>query len=436
MSTKLDRIAELAREDAERQFFSVAHLLTPEALEAAFRSLRKAASAGVDGVTYEMYEANAARNIRQLHQRLREGKYQAQPLRRIYIPKEDGKQRPISIPALEDKIVQKAAVEILNAIYEQDFLACSFGFRRGRSPHQALDELRAVICTRPMEWILEIDIKAYFDSIVREQLIEMIGKRISDGRLLRLIRKWIQVGYIDDGRLFVSETGTGQGQTISPLLANVYLHHVLDEWFEHVVKPRLRGEAHQIRFADDAVLCFQYQEDATKVMDVLPKRFAKYGLTLHPEKTRLLAFGRYATGKATRQGRKTATFDFLGFTHVCARSRKGMFTVHVRTMRKRLRRSLNEIAQWCQAHRHEPVDQQQQTLNAKLRGHNQYYGRPTNYRGILKFYRGVCHIWRRWLSRRTRGRPMTWENYCAILRRHPLLPPRIMHPWVNPVSPA
>ena len=431
MSTKLDRIAELAREDPKRQFFSIAHLITPEALEAAFRSLRKAASAGVDGVTYEEYEANAGRNIRQLHKRLTDGTYQAQPLRRIYIPKEDGKQRPISIPALEDKIVQKAVVEILNAIYEQDFLDCSYGFRPGRSPHQALDELRADICTRPTEWILEIDIKAYFDSIVREQLMEMVGKRISDGSVLRLIRKWIQVGFIDDGRLLVSETGTGQGQTISPLLANVYLHHVLDEWFEQVVKPRLRGEAHEIRFADDAVICFQYREDAEKVMDVLPKRFAKYGLTLHPEKTRLLEFGRCATGKAKRQGRKPDTFAFLGLTHICAQSRKGTFTVHVRTMSKRLRRGLNEIAQWCQAHRHEPVDQQQKTLNAKLRGHNQYYGRPTNYRGILKFYRGVQHIWHRWLSRRTRGGPITWEKYNAILRRHPLLSPRITHAWVK-----
>ena len=357
MSPKLDRIAELAREEPKRQFFSIAHLITPEALEAAFRSLRKAASAGVDGVTYEEYEANAGRNIRQLHQRLKDGRYQAQPLRRIYIPKEDGKQRPISIPALEDKIVQKASAEILNAIYEQDFLDCSYGFRPGRSPHQALDELRTEITTRPTEWILEIDIKAYFDSIVREQLMEMIGKRIGDGSVLRLIRKWIQVGYVDDGRLLVSETGTGQGQTISPLLANVYLHHVLDDWFERVVKPRLRGEAHEIRFADDAVICFQYREDAEKVMDVLPKRFAKYGLTLHPEKTRLLEFGRCAMGKAKRQGRKPATFDFLGFTHICLPSRKGRFTVHVRTMRKRLRRALNEVAQWCQTHRHEPVDQ-------------------------------------------------------------------------------
>ncbi len=385
----------------------------------------------MDGVTYEEYETNAGRNIRQLHRRLKDGRYQAQPLRRVYIPKEEGKQRPISIPALEDKIVQKAVVEILNAIYEQDFLECSYGFRPGRSPHQALDELRADICTRPTEWILEIDIKAYFDSIVREQLMEMIGKRISDGSILRLIRKWIQVGYIDDGRLLVSATGTGQGQTISPLLANVYLHYVLDEWFEQVVRPRLRGEAHEIRFADDAVLCFRYREDAEKVMDVLPKRFAKYGLTLHPEKTRLLEFGRCAMRKAKWQRRKPATFDFLGFTHICAHSRKGAFTVHVKTMRKRLHRALNEVAQWCQAHRHEPVDQQQKTLNAKLRGHNQYYGRPTNYRGIRKFYRGVHHIWRRWLSRRTRGRPLSWEKYNAILQRHPLLSPRIMHTWVK-----
>jgi len=275
-----------------------------------------------------------------------------------------------------------------------------------------------------------------FDSIVREQLMEMIEKRISDASILRLIRKWIKVGFIDDGKLLVSETGTGQGQTISPLLANLYLHQVLDEWFEHEVKPRLRGEAHEIRFADDAVLCFQYREDAEKVMDVLPKRFAKFGLTLHPEKTRLLEFGRCAFGKVQRQGRKPGTFDFLGLTHVIARSRKGKFTVHVRTMRRRLRRSLNEIAEWCQEHRHDPVDQQQKTLNAKLRGHYQYYGRPTNYRGVLKFYRGVQNIWRRWLSRRSRGQPMSWQKYCAILARHPLLLPRITHPQAKAVSHA
>ena len=430
MSTELDRITELAKEDPKRQFYSIAHMITFGALYAAFRGLRKKASAGVDGVTYEEYERDVAGNLQTLHERLKNGKYQAQPLRRVYIPKENGKQRPISIPALEDKIVQKATVEILNAIYEQDFLNCSYGFRPGRGQHQALDEVRRVICTRPTEWILEIDITAYFDSIVRTQLMEMIEKRVRDGSVLRLIRKWIQVGVIEQGQLLVSDKGTGQGQTISPLLANIYLHYVLDEWFEDVVKPRLRGEAHEIRFADDALLCFHYREDAEKVKNVLSKRFAKYGLTLHPEKTRLLEFGRYAEERAKRQGKKKpGTFDFLGLTHICARSRRGKFTVHVRTMRKRLRRSLTAVAEWCQAHRHAPVDQQQKTLNAKLRGHYQYYGRPTNSQSLLKFYGGVVRIWRKWLNRRTRGNRMTWERYIELLRHHPLLPPRIRHVW-------
>ena len=251
MSTELDRITELAKEDPKRQFYSIAHMVTIGALYAAFRGLRKEASAGVDGVTYEEYERDVAGNLQTLHERLRNGKYRAQPLRRVYIPKENGKQRPISIPALEDKIVQKAVVELLNAIYEQDFLECSYGFRPGRGQHQALEEVGRIICTRPTGWILEIDIRSYFDSIVRSALVEMIEKRVTDGSVLRLIRKWIKVGVIEEGRLLMSETGTGQGQPISPLLANIYLHCVLDEWFEKVVKPRLRGKAHEIRFADD-----------------------------------------------------------------------------------------------------------------------------------------------------------------------------------------
>jgi group II intron reverse transcriptase/maturase len=251
MFTDIDRIAELAREDPKRQFFSIAHLITVEKMFEAFRGLRKDASAGIDGVTYEKYETNAEENIRQLHRRLVEGKYRVQPLRRVYIPKEDGKQRPISIPALEDKLVQKVAVELLNAIYEQDFLECSYGFRPKRGQHQALDEVGRVICTRPIEWVLEIDIRSYFDSIVRSALVGMIEKRVIDGSVLRLIGKWIKVGVIEDGRLLVSETGTGQGQPISPLLANIFLHYVLDEWFENEVKPRLRGEAYEIRYADD-----------------------------------------------------------------------------------------------------------------------------------------------------------------------------------------
>src|SRR5246500_1268932 len=287
MSTQIDRISELAKEDAKRQFYSIGHMITPESLYAAFRGLRKKASAGVDGVTYEEYERDVARNIQTLHERLKNGKYQCQPLRRVYIPKENGRQRPISIPALEDKIVQKAVVESLNAIYEQDFLDCSYGFRPGRGAQQALDEVGRAICRESISCVLELDITSYFDSIVREQLMEMIERRIGDASILRLIRKWINIGVIDDGRLLVSETGTGQGQIISPLLANVCLHFVLDEWIECDVKPRLHGKVFEIRYADDAVLCFQYREDAEKVLRVLPKRFARFGLALHPEKTRL-----------------------------------------------------------------------------------------------------------------------------------------------------
>jgi RNA-directed DNA polymerase len=251
MSPKLSRLAEMARQEPEQQFFSIAHLLTEDALYAAFRGLRKDASAGVDGVTYGDYAEGAREKIQKLHERLKSKRYRALPLRRVYIPKETGKERPISIPALEDKIVQKATVTLLNAIYEQDFLECSYGFRPGRSQHDALDAVGRVICRGRVSYVLEADISGYFDAIVRSQLMEMVEKRVSDGSILRLISKWINVGVIDDGRLLLSETGTGQGQVISPLLANIYLHHVLDTWFEQEVKPRLRGEAYEVRYADD-----------------------------------------------------------------------------------------------------------------------------------------------------------------------------------------
>jgi group II intron reverse transcriptase/maturase len=400
----------------------------------AFKSLRKDASAGADGVTYREYEQQAMESIHKLHERLRAGTYRAQPLRRIYIEKEDGRQRPISIPSLEDKIVQRATATLLNAIYEQDFLDCSYGFRPGRGAQDALDEVDRVICQRPTAYVLELDITSYFDSIVREQLMELIEKRVSDTSILRLLRKWINVGVIDEGRLLVSETGTGQGQIISPLLANVYLHHVLDQWFETEVTPRLKGQAFLIRYADDGLLCFQRQEDAEKVLAVLPKRFAKYGLTLHPEKTRLVKFGRSALEQAEREGTKPATFDFLGFTHQGARSRKGKFALHVKTMKKRLRRSLKAVADWCRQHRHADLAEQQRTLDAKLRGHYQYYGRSSNFRSLRQFYKGVCGIWKRTLNRRTRGRPLTWDIFNHILRRYPLAVPRITRPWARAVS--
>jgi RNA-directed DNA polymerase len=431
---ELSRITELAKEDPGRKFFSIAHFLTPEALYEAFLSLRRDASAGVDRVTYRDYEEQAQQKVQELHGRLKSKTYRALPLRRIYIPKEDGKKRPISIPALEDKIVQKAVVELLTAIYEQDFLNCSYGFRPGRGAQDALDEVGRAICRESTSCVLELDITSYFDSIVREQLMEMIERRISDASILRLIRKWINIGVIDDGRLLVSETGTGQGQIVSPLLANVYLHFVLDQWIERDVKPRLRGKVSVIRYADDAVLCFQHREDAEKVLQVLPKRFARYGLTLHPEKTCLVEFGRQALTRAIRAGTRTATFDFLGFTHKCARSRRGKFTVQVKTMKKRLRRSLKAVGEWCQVHRHDLVNKQQETLNAKLRGHYQYYGRPTNYRSLWQFYRAVRRTWKKWLGRRTRGRSLTWAKYAQLLQRHPLLRPRIVRPWAGAAS--
>lgn len=435
MSTELDRIADLARGKKEMQFTSIAHLLTVGALERAWSSLRKDASAGVDGVTYEEYGGHLSENLQQLYDRVKSGQYRAQPLRRVYIPKEAGTWRPISIPALEDKIVQRAVLDLLNAIYEQDFLGCSYGFRPGRSAQQALDEIGRVICQRPMQYVLEADISAYFDTIVRSQLMEWIEKRVRDGSILRLIGKWINVGVLEDGRLLITQTGVGQGQVISPLLANIYLHYVLDEWFEDVVKPRLRGQAYEIRYADDFILCFQYREDAEKVLAVLRKRFEKYGLTLHPEKTRLIEFGREALSKwEAATGPKPGTFDFLGFTHICRRSRRGNFTIHVRTMRKRLRRSLKRASAWCQRHRHDPLAEQRRVLNAILRGHYQYYGRPTNFHSLWKFYRGVRQAWRKWLNRRTRGRSLPWRVYGELLNAYPLQRPYIAQPWAGAVS--
>jgi RNA-directed DNA polymerase len=430
MSLKLDRIAELAREDPGRRFHSIAHFLTPKALYEACFSLRKDASAGVDGLTHAEYAQDAHENIRKLHERLKSKTYRAQPLRRIYIPKEDGSRRAISIPALEDKIVQKATADLLSAIYEQDFYGCSYGFRPGRGAQEALDEVGRVICTQATDFVLEIDIASYFDSIVRELLMAIIEKRISDASILRLIRKWISVGVIDEGRLLVSDTGTGQGQIISPLLANVYLHAVLDEWFEKEVKPRLKGKAFEVRYADDAALFFEHREDAEKVLEALPKRFAKFGLTLHPQKTRLIEFGRQAYWKARRAGAKPATFDLLGFTHLATLSRRGKFTVYVKTMNRRLRRSLNAISEWCQTHRHDDVELQWKSLNAKLRGHYGYYGRSTNFRSLVQFYRGVRRLWRKWLNRRTRGKTLTWDEFQELLDRFPLLNPRITRPRV------
>ncbi len=437
-TTPLGRLTELAKKDPARRFYSIAHFLTPRALYEAFKGLRRDASAGVDGVTFRDYQRELGRNLEHLWERLRSGQYRALPLRRVYIPKGDGKsERPISIPALEDKIVQAATVRLLNAIYEVDFLDCSYGSRPGRNAHQALDEIDRVLYRESITHVLELDIKSYFDTIVRKLLVEMIERRVSDGSILRLIGKWVNTGVIEDGRLLATEEGVGQGQVISPFLANVYLHHVLDKWFEEEVKPRLKGQAFLIRYVDDAVMCFQTAEDAQKVLKVLEKRFSNYGLTLHPEKTRLVAVGRAALRKADRNDIAPGTFDFLGFSHITERSQRGpSYRPGVRTVKKRLRRGLAKVHQWCKAHRHDPVGRQQEALNAMLRGHYQYYGRASNFSGLSKFYRAVRRIWRQWLSRRRRGTPMSWDNYECLLKRYPLLLPRITHSWAGSRSPA
>ncbi len=429
VSTQLSRIAEQARRDERWRFLSIAYLITPQRLIHAFEKLRKDAASGIDGVTYEEYARDLHRNVEGLHERMKAGRYRAQPLRRIYISKENGESRPISIPCLEDKVAQKAAVEILEAIYEQDFLDCSYGFRPGRSQHDALNEMGRIIFHKRISVILEADIRGYFDTIVREQLIELIERRIADGSMLRLIRKWIKVGVIEDGRLLANKTGVGQGQNISPLLANIYLHYVLDKWFDEVVKPCMQGNAEMVRYCDDFVLCFEYRSDAERVMDALHKRFEKFGLTLHPDKTRLIEVGPRALIESQRKGKKLVTFDFLGFTHHCTWSRKGRFTIHISTMKKRLRRSINAISAWCKKHRHDPVDEQCKTLNRKLLGHYQYYGRPTNFRSLRKFYRVVRRIWKKWLNSRTRGKTLNWDKFAQLLKRHPLAKPRITHAW-------
>lgn len=424
--TQLHRISEKARQDPTLRFTSLAHLLTVEMLGEAYGRLRKDASPGVDGLTAQAYEQELQGNLEALHRRLREGRYRAQPVRRVYIEQE-GKRRPLGIPALEDKIVQKAVTLMLEAVYEQDFLPCSYGYRPGRGAQDALDAVFRTIVWGKVSYVLEVDIKGYFQNIVHEHLMTFLQQRIRDGSLLRLIGKWLHAGVLEDGRLLPVTQGTVQGAVISPVLANVYLHYVLDEWMQTVVKPRLRGEMYLLRYADDFIVCFQYREDAERVASVLRKRFAKYGLELSEEKTRLIAFGRFAEVPSRGQGqRKPATFDFLGFTHISARGRNGKFTVHVRTVRKRLRRAMRHVAEWCRGHRHLSVLAQYQVLARMLRGHYAFYGRRTNWQSLSQFFEFVKKIWYKWLRRRAQHGRLTWSAYAAFLRRYPLPKPHVM----------
>jgi group II intron reverse transcriptase/maturase len=423
--TKLNRISEMAKKDSRLVFRTLVHLVNEESLTDAFHELHKDAAAGIDKVTAKEYGAQLHDNIANLHQRLRERRYRAQPLRRVYIDKADGRKRPLAIPVVEDKIVQKAVANILNRIYEQDFLPCSFGYRPNRNAHQAVQALQRAVIFKKVNYVLEADIASYFDCIVIRHLWEMLQKRIADKDMLRLIGKWLHVGVIDDDRLFKTENGIYQGSVISPLLANIYLHEVLDYWFEHVVKPHMQGEAILVRYADDFVICLQHRSDAEQIQNVLPRRFERYGLTLNLKKTRLMSFGRFELENSARQGRKPNTFDFLGFTFYCSTTRTGAFTVKSKTMSKRLRRALTEVGRWCRKNRHRRLREQWLHLVAVLKGHYNYYGIRANYRSLLQFLKGVLLLWRKWLGRRSQRSAIPWCKFVLILKRFPLPRPSI-----------
>jgi RNA-directed DNA polymerase len=424
MSPGLLKVAERAKRDPDARFDSLAHLVDEAALGRAFRRIRKDAAVGVDGTTKEQYEQQLGGNLRGLHERLRAQRYRHQPIRRVHIPKAAGKTRPIGISSLEDKVVQGAVREVLEAIYEQDFLECSYGFRPNRGAHDALRAVNQMASREGIAVILEADIQTFFDSIDRKKLLELLQIRVADPPLLRLLGKCLHVGVLDGEEFSTPEEGTAQGSIISPMLGNVYLHYVLDLWFERDIKPRLKGQARLIRYADDFVIGFARQDDAVRVQEVLRKRMAKYGLTLHPEKTRLIPFMRPHLGRDSGSG--PGTFDFLGFTMYWCRTRRGGWRLGMKTRKARIQRALVTLGDWCRRHRHRPLKDQHAALSRRLRGHFQYFGVNGNARSLQKVRYRTERVWLKWLRRRSqRGGRLTWERFRAYLKTHPLPPPRI-----------
>jgi RNA-directed DNA polymerase len=423
--TKQQRIAKLAGLMPEAGFTSLAYYIDLEWMYEAYKRVRKDGAAGVDEVTAEEYEKGLDRNLRSLLERFKSGRYYAPPVKRVYIPKGDGRKRPIGIPALEDKILQRAVVMVLEPLFETDFLEVSYGFRPGRSVHDALEALWKEVMEMGGCWVLEVDIKSYFDTVEHSFLREFVKKRVRDGVILRTIGKWLKAGVMEDGAIHYPSKGTPQGGVISPLLSNIYLHEVLDVWFEQEVRPRLGGKAALIRFADDYVILCTSERDARRIGAVLAKRFGKYGLSIHEEKTRLLNFYRPLGG-----GRKSETFVFLGFTHYWGLSRKGNWVVKRKTAKKKLKAAIRRVYQWCKHHRHDPVKEQWSALGKKLVGHYQFYGITCNWRSLNSFYVAVKRSWRKWLDRRSRGKDMPWERFLRLLVRYPLPRPRITHRYV------
>jgi group II intron reverse transcriptase/maturase len=436
VSTRLQRIALLAKQAPDTALTTLAHHIDMDWLLEAYRRTRKDGATGVDGQDAQQYAEHLEENLRALLERAKAGTYRAPPVRRVHIPKGDGiKTRPIGIPTFEDKVLQRAVAMVLEAIYEQDFLDCSYAFRPERSAHQALGTLRDQVMKIGGGWILEVDIQSFFDALDHGHLQAMLRQRVRDGVLLRLIGKWLNAGVMEAGYVKYPDSGSPQGGVISPLLSNVYLHEVLDVWFERQVKPRLKGRAMLVRYADDALLVFSEEADARRVMEVLPKRFGRYGLTLHPEKTRLVQFQRPRTPGSNDTGDSSGpgTFDLLGFTHFWARSRRGYWVVKQQTATDRMSRALMRIRQWCRTFRHRPLREQLQALTLKLRGHYAYYGITGNSGALSRFRQEVTRTWRKWLERRSRQKHLPWSRFAAFLERNPLPAPRIVHHHaVNP----
>jgi group II intron reverse transcriptase/maturase len=409
-------------------FTSLAYLMDIDWLYVAWERTHKNKAAGVDGQTAAEYEQDLEGNLRSLLERAKSGTYRAPPVRRVHIPKAGSKTetRPIGIPTLEDKVLQRAVTMLLEPIYEQDFYDSSYGFRPKRSAHQALTALWKQAMDTQGGWVLEVDIRKFFDTLDHAYLRTLVKQRVRDGVLLRLISKWLNAGVMEDGSVSYPETGSPQGGVISPLIANVYLHYVLDDWFEQVVKPRLKGRAYLIRYADDFVIGFTDERDAQRVMEVLPKRLGKYGLTTHPDKTRLIPFQRPSkTGGGSGSG--PGTFDLLGFTHYWARSRRGTWVIKRKTADNRLSRAVRSIAEWCRKNRHQEISEQQRTLNQKLRGHYAYYGITSNFKALSRFRTAVVRCWQKWLNRRNREHCTTWDHFNRLAERYPLLPARVVH---------
>lgn len=432
VSTRLQQIAKLARQTPQAALSTLSHHIDLEFLREAYRRTRKDGATGVDEMTAKEYASKLDEHLSSLLERFKSGTYWAPPVRRVYIPKGDGtKTRPIGIPTFEDKVLQRAVTMVMEAVYEQDFLDCSWGFRPGRSAHEALETLREGLRKMQGGWVLDVDIKSFFDTIDHGQLRSFLDQRVRDGVLRRMIDKWLKAGVLEEGAVHYPDGGTPQGGVISPLLANIYLHHVLDTWFHDMAKPKLRGEAFLVRYADDFVIVCVMKGDAEKLMAVLPKRFGRYGLTLHPEKTRLVRFTKPASSSSNKgDDGGSGTFDLLGFTHYWRRSHRGrVWVIGQKTAKGRLSRTIRKVAEWFRGNRHRKVADQHRDLVPKLRGHYQYYGITGNGRALHSFYEAVRREWQRWLNRRSQRNNMTWERFELMLRRYVLPRPRIVHAY-------